>query len=84
MTSPTRPPIRFSIVTREAGAVQVVIYDVAGRRLRVFDLRHLEQGAHVFSWDGTDRRGEPVPAGVYWIQARLPGAAETKRLVLVK
>lgn len=84
VTSPAQPPIHFSITISEAGAVQVEIYDVAGRRIRAYDPSRLGQGAHAFSWDGMDQRGNRVPAGLYWIQARLGDAARTKRLVLVR
>ena len=84
IANPTRPPVHFSMVTGEAGVVQVEIYDLAGRRVRAYDPGRLVRGAHAFSWDGMDQRGNRVPAGLYWIQARLAGAELAKRLVLVR
>jgi hypothetical protein len=42
----------------------VLVYDVAGRRVRVLDTT---------SWDGRDDSGSPVPAGAYFIE--LPGGS---------
>jgi hypothetical protein len=79
--NPTRPPVSLSLILHQPGAVQIVILDVGGRRVRTMDLGRLENGVHEVTWDGTSSRGEPAPAGVYWIQARVDGNTLTKRLV---
>jgi len=44
----------------------------------------MPKGAHEASWDGKDRDGHPVAAGIYWLRVSLDGQAEAKRMVLLK
>jgi len=47
-----------------AAPLGMEIFDVRGRRLRVFDLDR-SAGSHEATWDGRDDSGTPVPAGMY-------------------
>ena len=44
----------------EPGAVQLEIYDNAGRSVRTLFLGLMAAGQHQFSWDGLDNEGAPV------------------------
>jgi hypothetical protein len=61
----------------------VAVYDAAGRRVRVLADGELGAGAHAIAWDGRDRRGDRVAAGVYFIRAAAGGARSDRRLVVV-
>ncbi len=66
-----------------AGAVQLHIVDIAGRRVATLVDEPLSAGPHEFSWSGRTADGERAPAGVYFARLRGPGTARTDRLVLV-
>ena len=51
-----------------AGTV-VRIHDLRGRLVRILDAGSLTSEGRVAEWDGRDRRGRPVPAGVYFFRA---------------
>lgn len=90
LTIQIRPnPFRLetSILYRqtEPGAVRAVIYDVSGRAVRALVDGFGLAGEHRLTWDGTDRSGRPVPAGVYWCALQsATGARGTEPVILVR
>jgi hypothetical protein len=66
----------------EAGRVSLVIYDLAGRRVRTLLDRAEPAGARSqVTWDGRDARGRRAPGGVYLARLSAPGGSFTRRLV---
>lgn len=64
--------------TRAPGtAIDIGIYDIAGRRVRTL---HLARGASSIAWDGHDDEGETTPSGVYFARSQNPvvNAASTR------
>ncbi|UCF78196.1 MAG: T9SS type A sorting domain-containing protein [Candidatus Eiseniibacteriota bacterium] len=74
--------IRFSIA--EAGRVELVVFDVAGR-----PVRRLAEGArgvdrYEVVWDGRDDAGRTVASGVYIYRLEAPGYKESRKMVLLR
>jgi hypothetical protein len=58
--------IRFDITDLTSGGdVDVRIYDLSGRLVRVVDTGRYASGRFARDWDGTDRQGNTVPPGIY-------------------
>jgi hypothetical protein len=73
-------PFSSSSVVRIPGGVtldRLEILDASGRRLREWNgpLRSS------LVWDGRDRDGHEVPAGIYWFRAGSSGAVTVRRVV---
>jgi hypothetical protein len=51
------------------GRLQILIYDVAGRRVRTLADRVFPAGEQVLQWDGTDDAGAKVGRGVYFVRS---------------
>ncbi|MDI6841130.1 MAG: T9SS type A sorting domain-containing protein [bacterium] len=69
----------------EESLVYLEIYDVAGRLVRSFNLTNPDKlGAPIaISWDGTDKNGKMVSAGIYFCRLSHMGGKElTKKLIL--
>jgi flagellar hook assembly protein FlgD len=49
--------------------VQVNIYDVAGRRVRLLADRVFPAGEQTLVWDGADDGGRKVARGVYFVRS---------------
>jgi hypothetical protein len=64
--------------------VEVVVYDVAGRRVRTVAKRILLGGVQRVMWDGRDDRGRRVPSGVYFLQTKTALSNQTRKLVIVR
>ena len=60
------------VLVRESSAVEVEIYDLSGRRVRLLsEQRPTTTGAYGITWDGTDQSGNLVPPGLYAARIRV-------------
>ncbi len=74
--NPFRYSLRFVIAVPEAsGAVDLSIFDLAGRRVRTLAHQVLAAGSHPFTWDGRTDAGARAGPGMY--VARLTGVGRT-------
>jgi len=67
-----------------AGAANLDILDVAGRRVATPHTGELAAGSHDIPWDGTDDGGRPLANGVYFYRVSAGGESVTKKLVLAR
>jgi flagellar hook assembly protein FlgD len=49
--------------------VEASVHDVRGRLVARLTRKRLDGGSTVLSWDGRDRDGRAVPAGIYLVRA---------------
>jgi subtilase family serine protease len=80
---PFRPGGHFEFSLREPTAVQLDIFDSAGRRVAALRRGAHPAGRHVVAWDGRDHSGRRVPAGVYFCRFTTQSQALTQRVVLL-
>lgn len=64
--------------------VEVVIYDLAGRRVRSLLETRMPAGNHALVWDGRDSSGLPLASGVYICRMHAGMFFDTKRVTIVK
>jgi hypothetical protein len=72
--------LRFDLPAR--GPVHLAIHDVSGRLVSELRSGTADAGRHSVTWTGTDARGTPVAAGVYF--ARVTAGAESRVLKIVR
>jgi flagellar hook assembly protein FlgD len=63
---------------------RVTIYDLAGRAVRDLEDSELSPGEHSVVWDGTDRYGSAMAAGIYVCRIQSGGLTETTGLCLLR
>ena len=66
------------------GRVRLEIYNVLGQPVHTLVDQVQAAGAYQASWNGRDRRGAAVAAGVYLVRLSYPGGAQTRRLVYIR
>jgi flagellar hook assembly protein FlgD len=66
-----------------AGRASLVLYDVAGRRVRTLLDGERAAGAHELRWDRATDDGGRAPAGVYFYRLSAGGRDVSRRLVVV-
>lgn len=83
--NPFRGRLTFVVAVPEAaGAVELAVYDLAGRRIRTVTRGALLPGRHTFLWDGRTDGGRRLAAGVYVARLSGTGRAITRRATLVR
>ena len=83
--NPFNPLTTLSYDLPRTSRVNLVIYDVSGRRVRT--LRQGEEqvaGHYEVIWQGRDDRGRGVSTGVYFYQLEADGFRDTRRMTLIK
>ena len=74
----------FRLTLPTAGAVELSVYDLEGRRVRTLLDASLPAGTHPGVWDGTDASGRPVGPGVYWYRLIAGASSLARRIVLLR
>ncbi|MEM9742944.1 MAG: flagellar hook assembly protein FlgD [Pseudomonadota bacterium] len=65
-----------------ASDVRVTISELSGQRVAEVELGLTEAGSTTFSWDGLNADGEPVPSGLYRLQAVVDRGGESESATL--
>ncbi len=84
-SNPFRGSVALSWTVPDGTATELLIYDVAGRLVRAYDMRAHDRGARArLTWDGTDTNGRGVSSGVYFFRLAAGDHSATARAVLLK
>jgi hypothetical protein len=81
------PLVRHSVIAfdlPQAQSARVQVFDVAGRLVRSLADGAFAAGRHQRTWDGTDERGNPVAAGVYFTRLDVGAVHEQRSIVVVR
>jgi hypothetical protein len=74
--------IRFSLPRR--AHVRLLIFSVAGVRVRALAEGVYEPGSHVVHWDGRDDRGRDLASGAYFYRLESDGVSDARKLILLR
>jgi hypothetical protein len=74
--------IRYDV--HSGGQVSLVVYDIAGRRVRSLLHSIVPVGMHALFWDGRDEQRRTVAAGVYFVRLTAEGLTTTKKVTLLR
>jgi hypothetical protein len=74
--------IRFSLEREEA--VELEVYDIAGRVVKRLARGRLGAGSHALVWDGTDLSGRRAAPGIYHYRLTAGSTTGTGRMALVR
>jgi len=82
--NPMTTSTRIAMVLPASGAARATLgmYDASGRRVRAWS--GFSPGLNEVEWDGTDDRGHPARAGVYFYRLDLNSVRATGRIALVR
>ena len=68
----------------EAGSTSVQIFDLSGRLVTSLVDSEMLRGDHSVQWNGNNKNGEEVSAGLYLCRIESCGVVETTGLCLLK
>lgn len=85
LPNPAGGATAVEFLLRRPGFVRLDIFDAAGRRVRALVAKeHATAGRGRVTWDGTDDRGWPLPAGVYLCRLQSVEQTSARRIILVR
>ncbi len=82
--NPFNPRTVIEFELAETGFVELAIYDVGGRLVRVMDSGSRSAGRYRATWDGQDNAGRAVPTGTYFCRLNTAQGSQTRKLTLAR
>jgi len=82
--NPFNPTASVSFTLPGPGTVDIVIYDVAGRRVRGLLTGARNAGPHTIPWNGLNDAGQPAASGIYFVRLVYAGETFVRKMVLVR
>ena len=82
--NPFNPVTTIRYDVPENGLVNIIIYDILGRRVKTLISQTQTAGQRSVQWNATNDYGKPVSAGVYLYQIQTGKHISTKKMVLLK
>ena len=66
------------------GKLDVLVMTLDGSIVDYLQRGITETGTHYYSWDGTNRNGNPIARGMYFIRVSGEGIDETRKVMVIK
>ena len=82
--NPFNPITTFRYDLPENTHVQIIIYDMIGRKVKTLVDQFQDSGYKYAVWDATNDYGKPVSGGIYLYQVNVGSNISTKKMVLLK
>lgn len=82
--NPFYPNTTITFDLHEEGDVQLVIYNVEGKRIQTLLAGRRNAGVHEIPWNGFDSSGNPVATGVYLYRLKTQKTVQTKKMILLR
>ncbi len=82
--NPFNPTTTIGFEVPIPSQVSLKIYNLMGQEIRTLTNQWLPTGSHRLIWNGKNRQGIPVSAGVYIYRLQAKGFQKTRKMVLLK
>ena len=82
--NPFNPTTTIRYGVPDAGPVQLVVYDLTGRRIVTLVNTRQASGTYTVTWDGRITTGVPAGSGVYFYRLTQGSQATTGKMVLIR
>ena len=82
--NPFNPVTTLRYDLPEQTHVNIIIYDMLGRKIRTLINEQQDPGYKSLIWNATNDYGKPVSAGIYLYQIQAGEYISTKKMVLLK
>jgi predicted amidohydrolase len=82
--NPFNPVTSISYALKNDSDVKLDIYNLSGQLILTLVNEHQEKGLKVIEWNGGNKFGEKVYAGIYFYQLQAGDFTQTRKMVLLK
>ena len=82
--NPFNPVTTIGYEIPESGLVNITIFDMMGREINTLVNGLQNTGYQSITWNATDHKGDPVPAGIYLYRLEVGDLTQIKKMILLK
>ena len=82
--NPFNPNTTIKYQLPKASHINITLYDVLGRIVRVLKDGKQEPGYYSVQWDGIDDFGQQLPSGTYFYRMKTEEFTQTRKLLLIR
>ena len=82
--NPVRGDVRFSFSLAKAGYAKLDVYSLTGQKVATIADSYRASGPHSVSWNGLDKSGRKVSAGLYFYRLTTDSRSLTRKFVVVR
>ena len=82
--NPFNPLTTISYELLTDGIVNIVIYDLIGKKIKTLVSGFQTAGSENVNWNATNSQGQPVSSGVYLYKIQAGDFVDTKKMILLK
>ncbi len=82
--NPFNPSTTVRLYIPQSSDLDLVVYDVQGRKIRKLHTGGISAGWHTLVWDGRDDTGRSQASGMYFLRAVNAGDVSVQKMTLVK
>ncbi|UCG51756.1 MAG: FG-GAP repeat protein [Candidatus Latescibacterota bacterium] len=82
--NPFRDQTTVAFEIPSGGHVGIRVFDVTGALIAVLADGEFAEGVTTLGWDGRNRRGRPVPSGVYFVQMDHAGKTLRQKMLIIR
>ena len=68
----------------QSSEVELVVYDILGKKVQTVVSETREAGSHQVIWDGKDSYGNDVSSGIYFYKLTAGDYSDLKRMTLIR
>jgi hypothetical protein len=80
--NPAGEKVDIGFTMEQSGDVQLSVYDILGKQVRIILNRKLEKGPHTYNWDLTDQSRNRVIPGVYFVRFSNSGDSKSIKIIV--
>lgn len=82
--NPFNPSTTIEYEVKQAGDVQIAIYDILGHQVTTLVSGYHEPNTYQVEWNGINREGKAVPSGMYLYRMTADNFSTVKKVMLLK
>jgi hypothetical protein len=82
--NPFNPSTNIVYELPHSGSVEITIFDIIGRVIRIFRIYHQQAGVHTAVWNGQNDSGISVSSGTYFCRVQFENNYMVNKLLLIK
>jgi len=82
--NPFNPTTDISFALPVQSDVEMSVFDMLGRKVKVLVNGNMEAGYHTVTWDGTDSSGKSVSSGIYFYSIEAGDFSQNRKMIMLK